>query len=105
MSDLEGRAEIVNKLRAKAGLNVPLGPLVEIIEAKCNHQRTLIVFLGLFSNSFAMARKKKSQQIDVAASTNGNGITSPVNASPTPSSIKTKTPEPSTSALIICRNK
>lgn len=57
-----------------------------------------------------MARKKKSQQIDVVASTNGNGITSPIppprtNASPTPSSIKTKTPEPSTSALIICRNK
>lgn len=57
-----------------------------------------------------MAKKKKSQQIDVATSTNGNGITSPVppprtNASPTPSSIKTKTPEPSTSALIICRNK
>lgn len=53
-----------------------------------------------------MARKKKSQQIDVAASTNGNGITSPrTNDSPTPSSIKTKTPEPSTSALIICRNK
>ncbi|ORY16909.1 hypothetical protein BCR34DRAFT_671459 [Clohesyomyces aquaticus] len=65
-----------------------------------------------------MARKKKSPQTDVAANGNGSPSTgpspptpplpSPARASPggaPPSNNKKAAPEPSTSALIICRNK
>jgi hypothetical protein len=63
-----------------------------------------------------MARKKKSAQTDTAANGssngngNGNGNGSPATPNPPPpptGSASTKKPagEPSTSALIICRNK
>ena len=48
-----------------------------------------------------MARKKKAQT-DGGAEANGSTSTSPPS---TPAGAKKAAPEPSTSALIICRNK
>jgi hypothetical protein len=50
-----------------------------------------------------MARKKKSGQLDAA--TDGSGSSTPAPASNGAAAAKKAANEPSTSALIICRNK